>query len=749
MVMLIVNRLGPGAAAYYRDGPPGLWWGDGIARLDLAGPVDPAGLRAVLRGEDPATNARLPEHVARHRRAGWDLMLAAPKSVSLLAAMDRSDGTLVDAHRQAVSDTLAWFEGHGCWARRSGVAVAAEGTVAARFEHRTSSAGDPHLHTHVVVANLVWAGGKWSALDDRGLWLHRRALAAAYHLGLRHHIREAGLELPWQLSPDGTADVATVPRGAVEAASRRHVAIQAELAEAERRSHDGEVIRRRLRTEQTRAPDLPDPGPDRWTMRVAAAGLATGDAGLVVDAARAAGWSTRAASTARPGEAGSVRAESQPGTERQLVGAVVAHLAARQSTFNVADVMAALAASHAPGTTPTEATRWATALCASALPAPGGRWTTPYAQAIDRRLHQLASSRADRSVTALTPGVADGLIAAAGHGNASIAGAVRTLTTCPDGVMVIGRPADAGRIGREPWIGQAALLEAATQVWQAAGMSVAVRAGSGPAARRWEALTGLDAADPARMPDVLVVDRADRTTTGQLSDIVLAAGRADTTIVLVEGGTLPPRRRDLSEGLEALAADRGRITLTTAEGLAARPPAVDRLITTWWQDRGDRHRPLLVGLGPAECQALNQLARRQLRAVGAITGEEVHLAGRSYATGDQVMILDRLLGSAGTTGRVDAVRRQRGTIEVTWTDGSSRQIDGYLGRHIGHAYATTPAMLRLTDGPLAVLGPADQLGRHAGRVVLSVGAGRIRGGQEPAALAPGVDRGRHRGWELG
>ena len=56
-----------------------------------------------------------------------------------------------------------------------------EGVLApgAGFEHFTSRAGDPHLHSHVVVANMAHGvDGRWSAIDGRGLYAHARAAGA-------------------------------------------------------------------------------------------------------------------------------------------------------------------------------------------------------------------------------------------------------------------------------------------------------------------------------------------------------------------------------------------------------------------------------------------------------------------------------------------------------------------------------------------------------------------------------------------
>ena len=49
-------------------------------------------------------------------------------------------------------------------------ASTAQGFVAAAFRHRTSRAQDPHLHTHVIVANMARAAdGEWRALDGEAI----------------------------------------------------------------------------------------------------------------------------------------------------------------------------------------------------------------------------------------------------------------------------------------------------------------------------------------------------------------------------------------------------------------------------------------------------------------------------------------------------------------------------------------------------------------------------------------------------
>ena len=79
---------------------------------------------------------------------------------------------------------LAYLEDEACVTRRGKNGVQREhagGFVAAAYQHRTSRAQDPHLHTHVIVANMAQSpsDGKWRALDGEPI-LKSYRLAAGY-----------------------------------------------------------------------------------------------------------------------------------------------------------------------------------------------------------------------------------------------------------------------------------------------------------------------------------------------------------------------------------------------------------------------------------------------------------------------------------------------------------------------------------------------------------------------------------------
>ena len=73
----------------------------------------------------------------------------------------------------------------------------AAGFVAARFRHRTSRAGDPHLHWHVLVANMAQGiDGRWSALDGTALYAAKRTAGVMFQTAMRRELT-ARLGVEW------------------------------------------------------------------------------------------------------------------------------------------------------------------------------------------------------------------------------------------------------------------------------------------------------------------------------------------------------------------------------------------------------------------------------------------------------------------------------------------------------------------------------------------------------------------------
>ncbi|WP_034622986.1 MobF family relaxase [Cellulomonas sp. URHE0023] len=176
--------------AYYEQtgNPSGRWIGGGLdalgdGRLRSGAAVSEAAMTAVFRdGRNPVTleplgtpYKQIVPGEGRHTVAGYDLTFTAPKSDSVLwgLADDRTRTALYDAHRAALTSALKFVE-HSVIRTRVGAAgcrqVRTRGMVAAAFDHWDSRAGDPNLHTHVVVANKVQGpDGAWRSVDGRTL----------------------------------------------------------------------------------------------------------------------------------------------------------------------------------------------------------------------------------------------------------------------------------------------------------------------------------------------------------------------------------------------------------------------------------------------------------------------------------------------------------------------------------------------------------------------------------------------------
>ena len=210
------RAVASGVEDYYLHGAeaPGEWVGDGTRALRLGGTVDAMRLDRVLSGCAPASGEPLGRVVPR-RVPGFDLTFSAPKSVSVLFGVgdDGMPGAIQDAHDQAVVEALAYVSREAGVTRRGAggaVAIAGRGLIGAAFRHRTSRAGDPQLHTHVLVANLVLgADGRWGTLDGRRIYAHAKTAGYLYEHRLRALLtRELGFA--WEPVRNGIADVAGV-----------------------------------------------------------------------------------------------------------------------------------------------------------------------------------------------------------------------------------------------------------------------------------------------------------------------------------------------------------------------------------------------------------------------------------------------------------------------------------------------------------------------------------------------------------
>ncbi len=169
--------------------------------------------------------------------AAFDLTFSVPKSVSVLWALadPATQDAIYRAHREAIETAVGWAETNVVFTRTgAGGAMQNDvrGVVAAAFDHWDSRAGDPHLHTHVVIANRVQGlDGRWRSLDSQTL--HRYTVALSeLHEGVLQDLITERLGVSWneharKHSTVARHEVAGVPAELVAAFSTRSRAIDA------------------------------------------------------------------------------------------------------------------------------------------------------------------------------------------------------------------------------------------------------------------------------------------------------------------------------------------------------------------------------------------------------------------------------------------------------------------------------------------------------------------------------------------
>jgi conjugative relaxase-like TrwC/TraI family protein len=222
---------------YYAESgtPPGRFLGRGLAGLNGGNGV-PVGsavseehlFRMLGMLQDPITGQQLGRPPGRRGAghvdargvirkgsapvAGFDLTFSAPKSVSVAWAVadEATQGLIYAAHQAALQHVIGYAEDHVFSSRSGSGGVVQEdirGVVAAAFDHWDSRAGDPQLHTHVVLMNRVQStDGVWRTLDSRGLFRSTVGLSEMYNGVLSDYLTES-LGWGWEACARRHSDV--------------------------------------------------------------------------------------------------------------------------------------------------------------------------------------------------------------------------------------------------------------------------------------------------------------------------------------------------------------------------------------------------------------------------------------------------------------------------------------------------------------------------------------------------------------
>ena len=762
--MLSVAKLSPGQEAYYersvadgiddyyagRGESPGVWVGRGAAGLELDGVAGEGELGRLISGQHPRTSTLLRSHAPKKRItveridpasgeryleektlapvAGYDLVFSPPKSVSLLHALGSDDvrHAVDQAHLAAWQAALSYLEREACVTRRGKNGRIREhgtGFVAAAYQHRTSRAQDPHLHTHVIVANMTKApsDGAWRALDGEPLLKHYRLAAGyLYQTQLRHELtRSLGVE--WQQPRQGMAELAGIPERALQAFSQRRAQLLDHLEQ--------------------------QGGSGFYAAKVAA--LATRERKEPVDLRRLRlEWQARAA------EHGLGRRELKRLLQRTIehepderdVAAIAARLLGpdglteKRSTFTRAQAVMNWAEAHTAGAPADRVLSLAEHFLANeqvtpVAPASPGR-PAVYSTAELLRHERVALELAEHGRNADAPSVSPTTIARVlrerGRELApEQAALLRSAASSRDRIVCVVGHAGAGKTSA---------LAALADAYQHQGHPTIGAAPSGIAAANLAAQTGIQCGTlhrllhetrqagglPARC--LLIVDEAGMADTRSLTRLLFQLERAQGKAVLVgdpaqlspvgPGGLftalvhrhgaieLGDNHRQRSEPeRKALAFlrdgdSRDYLTHQAASGrltvAASNIEAKAQLLADWWQAAStDLAGSVMIAYRRRDVAELNAAARTLLDRDGRLGRERLRLEdGREFALGDRVLCTrnnSRLGITNGSRGTIVQLDRHARKIEIELDDHRRLELPrAYLAAgHLTHAYALT------------------------------------------------------------
>jgi len=732
----------------------GYWLGSAASRLGLHGNVEKDDFVAVLNGFDPATGTGLVRQAGSDGRVhGFDLTFSAPKSVSVAWAFGDPETAKIisDAHDRAVAHALGVFETEVLRARRGhgGLRqVETEGIAAAAFTHRTSRAGDPQVHTHVVVANLtVDAEGHWSAPDGRRIYGWAKTVGYLYEAELRNQLTEQ-LGVSWGPVRKGIADIEGIDPALLERFSKRRKQIEAELERVDQHSANAA----RVATLATRPAKQPAPSlaalRQQWIHEAADLDLQAPDMTAL----------TGRPAPARPDPAALVQ---------ELVSAD--GLTRDQSAFDRRHVLQAVAAAHPQGAS-TDAVRAAAdmvladetvAATATVTPVAGRSWTTTELLAVEARILDAPGRRAGQNLAVVPVTTLEHVLAERPSLSEEQRAMIARLTLPGDGIDIV-----VGRAGA----GKTFALDAARAAWQASGHRVIGTALAARAAAELESDAGIPSSTIARLlidterPDpnaalppgtVLVVDEAGMVGSRTLARILDVAERDRAKVVLVgdprqlpeieSGGAfaalaatdtaveLVENRRQSAEWERAALAElrsgsvakaisayqgAGRVHVAPSADAAR-----DAVVDDWWQARQEGQDAAMYALRRSDVDDLNRRARLRMRAAGLLGDETVTAAGRELAAGDRVLMLRndrRLQARNGTVATITDLDPDTGAITATAGDKTWTLPGEYLAAgHVTHGYATTIHKGQGATVDRAFLLGSEQLYREAGYVGLS------------------------------
>ncbi|MDP9388980.1 MAG: relaxase domain-containing protein, partial [Actinomycetota bacterium] len=248
-------RIGRRLVEFLTGAPVTAPWPGADKDFLLADKDSESGEWRVRRGE---VERYMAERVVPETVMGYDIVCAAPKSVSLLWAVGdkRVRADIAAAFDAAVDATIAYLESHGCYGMVDGRNQPGDGLAVVSYVHDVSRANEAHLHVHNLVPNAVRVvvrdvDGRpvtgpdgqprveWRALDSGALLRHVRTAGFVGAAQLRHDLA-ARWGVEWNTVRNGVAEIAGFPPELLHALSSRHDQVVEEFAQLVEDGHQAD-----------------------------------------------------------------------------------------------------------------------------------------------------------------------------------------------------------------------------------------------------------------------------------------------------------------------------------------------------------------------------------------------------------------------------------------------------------------------------------------------------------------------------
>jgi conjugative relaxase-like TrwC/TraI family protein len=184
---------------YYLNGgePQGRWYGEALSHFGIQenDVVEAKTLKTLFAGYHPVTSEKLVQNPGSPKRTrGWDMTFSMPKTVSTLWSQTTPENRQIiqRVHADAVKEALRYAQEVAGHTRRGkgGNEIDQAKLLFAVFEHGTSRALDPNLHSHAILQNIgVRSDGTTGTLHTQALYDHKMAIGAVYRLAAAHGLR--------------------------------------------------------------------------------------------------------------------------------------------------------------------------------------------------------------------------------------------------------------------------------------------------------------------------------------------------------------------------------------------------------------------------------------------------------------------------------------------------------------------------------------------------------------------------------